>query len=160
MGPPAWLTDPRAFQQAVGTKGPLLGLDPGTRTIGVAISDVDWTLASALETIRRTKLVQDAHTLASIIDREGVCGLVIGLPLNMDGSSGPRAQSVRGFRRSLSEHIALPMLLWDERLSSASAGDKLREGGASRQARERLLDAAAAAEILTDAMRALRALNR
>jgi putative Holliday junction resolvase len=98
---PKELFDANAFVAIAGDKGVLLGLDPGTKTIGVAISDVDRSLASPLTTIRRTKFSQDAAALVDIIAREVVSGLVIGMPFNMDGTAGPRAQSVRAFRRTL-----------------------------------------------------------
>ncbi|MBV6656667.1 MAG: Holliday junction resolvase RuvX [Devosiaceae bacterium] len=139
--------------------GPLLGLDPGTRTLGIALSDQLWTLASPVETLRRGKLLADAARLHDLISQEQVAGIVLGLPLNMDGSAGPRAQSVRGYRRALAEQIDLPMLFWDERLSSAAADETLRDAGASRARREAQRDAAAAAIILTDALPTLRALR-
>jgi putative holliday junction resolvase len=152
MSAPAWLYDPAAFVQAVGAQGPLLGLDPGTRTIGVAISDFRWTLASPFTTIRRAKLAGDAAQLKALIDAERIVGLVIGMPYNMDGSSGPRAQSVRAFRRALGDHIDLPMLFWDERLSSEAAEQTLKDAGRSAVERQARIDAAAAAHILLDAL--------
>jgi putative Holliday junction resolvase len=144
--------DAHAFAEATGGTGALLGLDPGTKTIGVAISDVSWSLASPLTTIHRTKFRNDVGVLIEIIEKEGVRGLVIGMPFNMDGSLGPRAQSVRAFRRGLGEHIDLPMLFWDERLSSEAAADSLRDAGASNRQREATIDAAAAAHILSDCL--------
>ncbi|MFN3169237.1 MAG: Holliday junction resolvase RuvX [Hyphomicrobiales bacterium] len=159
MAAPRELFDAHAFVAIAGDKGVLLGLDPGTKTIGVAISDVDRSLASPLTTIRRTKFSQDAATLADVIAREAVSGLVIGMPFNMDGTAGPRAQSVRAFRRSLAEHIDLPMLFWDERLSSEAAGDALRDAGKTNRQREAMIDAAAAAHILNECLSYLRGLT-
>lgn len=159
MAAPKELFDANAFVAIAGDKGVLLGLDPGTKTIGVAISDVDRSLASPLTTIRRTKFSQDAAALVDIIAREVVSGLVIGMPFNMDGTAGPRAQSVRAFRRTLAEHIDLPMLFWDERLSSEAAGDALREAGKTNRQREAMIDAAAAAHILSDCLDHLRGLT-
>lgn len=162
MAAPEDLYDPAAFVAGLASHSTLpralIGLDPGTRTIGVAISDVDWTLASPVKTIRRTKFTQDVGVLKEILDRESIAGLVVGMPYNMDGSSGPRAQSVRAFRRLLAEHIDLPMLFWDERLSSSQAADTLKAAGRSAREREETIDAAAAAHILSDALPTLRAL--
>lgn len=162
MAAPEDLYDPAAFVAGLASHSTLpralIGLDPGTRTIGVAISDVDWTLASPVKTIRRTKFTQDVGVLKEILDRESIAGLVIGMPYNMDGSSGPRAQSVRAFRRLLAEHIDLPMLFWDERLSSSQAADTLKAAGRSARERQETIDAAAAAHILSDALPTLRAL--
>ena len=159
MSAPADFFDPAVFVTALPDQGALLGLDPGTKTIGVAISDVDRSLASPLITIRRTKFRNDVKALSDIIGRERIVGLVIGMPYNMDGTSGPRAQSVRAFRRSLAEHIDLPMLFWDERLSSAAADDVLRSSGRSNRDREAMIDAAAAAEILSDCLAKLASLT-
>jgi putative Holliday junction resolvase len=156
MAAPEYLYDPAAFVAGLSHRGALLGLDPGTKTIGVAISDVDWTLASPVQTIRRTKFAHDADQLKEIAEREAIAGLVIGMPYNMDGSSGPRAQSVRAFRRLLADHIDLPMLFWDERLSSAQAVDTLKAAGRSSRERQQGIDAAAAAHILLDALPTLR----
>jgi putative Holliday junction resolvase len=156
---PDHLFDAEAFVAAAGGRGALLGLDPGTKTIGVAISDVDWNLASPLFTIQRGKFSRDAQTLRLEAEKEHVVGLVIGMPFNMDGSAGPRAQSVRAFRRMLAEYIDLPMLFWDERLSTAAAEDTLRAVGRSAGERQSSIDAAAAAHILQDCMGHLRGLT-
>ena len=161
MSAPNNLYDPQAFltsiTERVGAIGsrPLMGLDPGTKTIGVALSDTRWTMASPVKTIRRTKLAHDLETLAALAASEAVCGIVIGMPYNMDGSPGPRAQSVRAFRRSLAERIDLPVLFWDERLSTHEAAEALtvRTGQLSRA--QATIDAAAAAHILTECLRAL-----
>lgn len=162
MAAPEDLYDPVAFVAGLASQSTLpralIGLDPGTRTIGVAISDVDWTMASPVKTIRRTKFTQDVGVLKEILTRESIAGLVIGMPYNMDGSSGPRAQSVRAFRRLLAEHVDLPMLFWDERLSSSQAADTLKAAGRSARERQETIDAAAAAHILSDALPTLREL--
>jgi putative Holliday junction resolvase len=155
MAAPDALYDPAAFLDAVGTRTALLGLDPGTKTIGIAISDRDWSLASPLTTLHRGKLRADVATILDLTEREQVCGLVVGMPYNMDGSAGPRAQSVRAFRRSLGEQIDLPMLFWDERLSSAEAAETLKDAGRSARQRQASIDAAAAAHILHDCMQHL-----
>ncbi len=159
MPVPQEFFDTQAFVKATGGAGTLLGLDPGTKTIGVAISDVDWSLASPLTTIRRTKFRNDVGALSDIIGQEDVRGLVIGMPFNMDGTLGPRAQSVRAFRRGLADHIDLPMVFWDERLSSEAAADMMREAGLSNRQREATIDAAAAAQILSDCLPKLRSLT-
>ncbi|WP_407524414.1 Holliday junction resolvase RuvX [Methylobacterium oryzisoli] len=137
-----------AFAERVPGGARLLGLDLGTKTIGLALSDVGWRIASPLETIRRVKFTPDAQALAAIAGRHGVGGLVIGLPLNMDGSEGPRAQSTRAFVRNLSPILPLPVLLWDERLSTAAVTRTLLDADASRARRGELVDKLAAAYIL------------
>ena len=155
MGEPAGLYDPEAFLAALHDEGALLGLDPGTKTIGMAISDVRRTMASPLVTLQRTRFADDVERLSKIIDQEGIVGLVVGMPINMDGTRGPRAQSVRAFRRHLSERINLPILYQDERLSTDAARTQMAETGASKRAQSLGIDAAAAQVILTDALKAL-----
>lgn len=137
----------------------LIGLDPGTKTIGVAVSDGLLTLAQGLETIKRTKFAADAARVAELARINNAFGLVIGLPLNMDGSEGPRAQSVRAFVRNLGAYCDLPVLLWDERLSTVAAERAMIEADVSRKKRAERIDAVAAAFILQgvlDRMRSLR----
>jgi putative Holliday junction resolvase len=136
----------------------LLGLDVGTKTIGLALSDVTRSIATPYETIRRTKFTADAKALAAIVAKEGVGGLVIGLPLNLDGSEGPRAQSTRAFARNLAGHVEVPMAFWDERLSTAAVERHLIEADASRKRRAQVIDRMAAAYILQGALDRLRAL--
>jgi putative Holliday junction resolvase len=126
----------------------LLGLDVGTKTIGLALSDVTRSIATPYETIRRTKFTSDAEILVDIVDKMEVGGLIIGLPINLDGSEGPRAQSTRAFARNLAKHIDLPMTFWDERLSTAAVERHLIEAGASRKRRAEVVDRMAAAYIL------------
>ncbi len=130
----------------------LLGLDLGTKTIGLALSDVERRIATPLETIQRTKFTADAIKLEAVIDRHGVTGLVIGLPLNMDGTEGPRSQSTRSFVRTFGQRRALPVLLWDERLSTAAVTRSLIEADASRKRRAEVVDRMAAAYILQSAL--------
>jgi len=137
----------------------LLGLDLGTKTIGLALSDVTRSIASPYETIRRTKFTADAKALAAIVDKEGVGGLVIGLPINLDGSEGPRAQSTRAFARNLAGHVDVPMAFWDERLSTAAVERHLIEADASRKRRAQVIDRMAAAYILQGALDRLRNLS-
>lgn len=130
----------------------LLGLDVGTKTVGLALSDVTRSIATSYETIKRTKFTADAKAIAAIVAKEGVGGLVIGMPFNLDGSEGPRAQSTRAFARNLSAHVDLPMTFWDERLSTAAVERHLIEADASRKRRAEVIDRMAAAYILQGAL--------
>lgn len=136
----------------------LLGLDVGTKTIGMALSDVTRSIATPFDTIRRTKFTADAKTIGEIIAGHQVAALVIGLPFNLNGSEGPRAQSTRAFARNLGRHIAVPMVFWDERLSTAAVERQLIEADASRQRRAEVIDRMAAAYILQGALDRLRRL--
>lgn len=137
----------------------LLGFDVGTKTIGLALSDVTRAIATPYETLRRTKFTADAKAIAEIVAKQDVGGLVIGLPLNLDGSEGPRAQSTRAFARNLAGHVDLPMAFWDERLSTAAVERHLIEADASRKRRAEVIDRMAAAYILQGALDRLRALR-
>lgn len=130
----------------------LLGLDVGTKTVGLALSDVMRQIATPLETIRRTKFTADAARLLQLATEHGVGGLVIGLPVNLDGTQGPRAQSTRAFTRNLAGLTDLPMAFWDERLSTAAAERVLLEADTSRKRRAELIDKMAAAYILQGAL--------
>jgi putative holliday junction resolvase len=130
----------------------LLGLDLGTKTIGLALSDVMLTIATPLETIRRTKFTQDAEQLLAIADKHHIGGLVLGYPLNMDGSKGPRAQASESFARNLSRLSDLPVALWDERLSTAAVTRTLLEADTSRRRRAEVIDKMAASFILQGAL--------
>ena len=130
----------------------LLGLDVGTKTIGLALSDVMRQIATPLETIRRTKFMADAARLLALAAEHGAGGLVIGLPVNLDGTEGPRAQSTRAFARNLTPLTRLPMAFWDERLSTAAAERALLEADTSRKRRAELIDKMAAAYILQGAL--------
>ncbi|MGA7329082.1 MAG: Holliday junction resolvase RuvX [Rhodomicrobium sp.] len=130
----------------------LLGLDVGSKTIGLALSDVLRQIATPLETIRRTKFKADAERLLELAAKHGVGGLVIGLPINLDGSEGPRAQATRAFARNLAGLTDLPISFWDERLSTAAAERMLIEADASRKRRAELVDKIAAAYILQGAL--------
>ena len=130
----------------------LIGVDLGSKTIGLALSDVERRVASPFETIRRTKFAADAGRLKAIVDTHGVAGLVVGLPLNMDGSEGPRAQSTRAFVRNLERLVPLPVALWDERLTTAAVTRALIEADASRARRAALVDKMAAAFLLQGAL--------
>jgi putative Holliday junction resolvase len=143
-----------AFRTALPRGGRLAGLDVGTKTIGVALCDAGWTIASAAETIRRTKFSADLGALKTLLDRQAVVGVVIGLPLNLDGTDSPRTQSTRAFARNLAP-LALPILLWDERWSTQAVTRALIEADTSRKRRDVLVDKMAAAYILQGAIDAL-----
>jgi putative holliday junction resolvase len=135
----------------------LIGLDPGARTIGVALSDVLLMLASPYGSIRRGKLRANAAEVLAIAQREGAGGLVVGLPLSMDGSYGPAAHSARDWARALSEAAGLPVALWDERLSSSAVNRMLiAEADMTRARRAQVVDRAAAAYMLQSALDATR----
>ena len=134
----------------------LMGLDLGAKTIGIAVSDVARTIATPRETLHRTKLARDVARLRALIAAEGVGGIVVGLPFNMDGSEGPRAQSARDLAARLSAALALPVAFWDERWSTAAADRPLRAAALSRGKRKRAIDRVAAAYILQGALDRLR----
>lgn len=142
------------------TTGALMGLDPGTKTIGVAVSDGLRMTATSLETVKRTKFSKDALRLKEIASDRDIVGVVIGLPLNMDGSEGPRVQSVRAFSRNICEHMGLPVLLWDERLTTVAAERTLLEADLSRKRRAEVIDAVAAQYILQGALDRLAVIAR
>ncbi len=137
---------------AFGARGALIGLDLGEKTIGVAVCDPDRRVATPVETVRRKKFTVDADRLAEICAARMVCGVVIGLPVNMDGSEGPRAQSTRAFARNLKARLDLPIAFWDERLSTAAMDRALIDIDVSRARRRETIDAAAAAFILQGAV--------
>ena len=130
----------------------LAGLDLGTKTIGIAISDLGLRIATPFHTIRRTKFGEDAAELLALCAREKVGGLVLGLPINMNNTEGPRAQATRAFVRSLGALTQIPIVLWDERLSTAAAERALIEADVSRRKRAERIDAAAAGFILQGAL--------
>jgi putative Holliday junction resolvase len=138
------------------SKGRLMGLDIGAKTIGLAISDVERRIASPLETIRRSKFAKDAERLAALAVQFDVQGLVVGLPLNMNGSEGPRAQATRAFMRNFGAGSDLPYVFWDERLSTAAVTRELIAQDASRAKRAEVVDRMAAAYILQGALDRLR----
>jgi putative Holliday junction resolvase len=133
-------------------RGALLGLDLGTKTIGVAASDPDRRLAAGVETIARRAFSADAKRLLALAQERSAAGFVLGLPLNMDGSEGPRAQSARAFARNLAKLTELPIALWDERLSTAAVERELIAADASRRQRAAVIDQHAAAYILQGAL--------
>jgi putative Holliday junction resolvase len=142
------------FREALPAGGRLLGLDVGTKTIGAALCDSDWTIATPAELIHRGKFSADLERLKQLVRGQKVAGLVIGLPLNLDGSESPRTQSTRAFARNV-EQIGLPILLWDERWSTQAVTRALLEADTSRARRAELVDKMAAAYILQGAIDAL-----
>ncbi|HEU0283681.1 MAG TPA: Holliday junction resolvase RuvX [Sphingomicrobium sp.] len=149
---------PSEFAEAV-VRGRLAGLDVGTKTIGLAVCDAGWSFAGPSETIRRTKFTNDLRQLEALVRMQDVKGLVVGLPLNMDGSDSPRTQSVRAFSRNLAP-LELPILLWDERWSTQAVERAMIDADVSRSKRAEKVDALAAAHILQGAIDALANLPR
>jgi len=145
---------PAEFAAAVPDGGKLVGLDVGTKTIGLAICDPGWSFAGPSETIRRTRFSADLQALRAFVEREGVAGMVVGLPLNLDGSDSPRTQSVRAFARNLLA-LGLPILLWDERWSTQAVERAMIDADVSRAKRAEAIDKLAAAHILQGAIDAL-----
>jgi len=139
--------------------GRLAGLDVGTKTIGLAVCDAGWSFAGPSETIRRTKFTNDLKQLEAVVRTQDVKGLVVGLPLNMDGSDSPRTQSVRAFARNLAP-LELPILLWDERWSTQAVERAMIDADVSRSKRAEKVDALAAAHILQGAIDVLANLPR
>jgi putative Holliday junction resolvase len=138
----------------------LFGLDLGTKTIGIAISDVERRIASPLETIRREKFSIDVKKLDALAASHSIYALVMGFPLNMDGSEGPRVQATRAFVRNMSTFMSLPVLYWDERLSTAAVTRTLIEQDASRAKRAQVVDRLAATYILQGALDRMNAILR
>ena len=151
--------DAEAFAAAMPRQGAVAGLDLGTKTVGVAISDVGRRFATPHATIARTRFTDDAAAILALASRRGLVGLVLGLPINMDGSEGPRAQSTRAFARNLANLTPLPLLFWDERLSTAAAERTLIEADTSRKRRGELIDKLAATIILQTALDRMRSLS-
>ncbi|HEY8594321.1 MAG TPA: Holliday junction resolvase RuvX [Devosiaceae bacterium] len=136
-----------------------MGLDLGTKTIGVAVSDGLRMSATPVETIRRTKFTADAERIIALAAQHNIVGIVLGLPLNMDGSEGPRVQSTRAFARNLSGKLALPIAFWDERLSTAAVTRTMLEADLSRARRAEVVDKLAASYILQGVLERLRAIR-
>lgn len=142
--------------EAIPATGKILGLDLGTKTIGVAVSDAMRYSATPLETIKRTKFTQDAERLEQLIASNHVVAIILGLPLNMDGSEGPRVQSTRAFARNLAQRVALPIAFWDERLSTSAVTRMMIEADLRRDRRAEVVDKLAASYILQGALDRLR----
>jgi putative Holliday junction resolvase len=150
------LDNPVDLKQALAPGRRLLGFDLGSKTIGLALSDRTWTIAQPFKTLRRRKFRDDAADLAQLAEHHDVGGFVIGLPVNMDGSEGPRCQSTRQFQKNLSAIIDPPTLFWDERLSTAAVTRTLIEADQSRARRAQVIDKMAAAYILQGLLDAMR----
>ncbi len=150
MTPP--FEDAVEFIAALPAHAPLLGLDLGDKTIGIALCDTLWSIATPRETIKRKKFGVDATALEAIIDDTHAKGLILGLPRNMDGSEGPRCQKTRAFARNFAQRRDLPVLLWDERLSTVAAERALLEADTSRAKRAEVIDHVAAGYILQGAL--------
>jgi putative holliday junction resolvase len=142
------LDNPSGLSEAVPAGMRLMGLDVGTKTIGLALSDTRKVIATPLETIRRRRLRDDMRRLLALVDAHGVGGLVIGLPLTLAGGEGPRTQSVRQFARNLLAHRDLPIVFWDERLSTAAVTREMIAHDMTRRRRAQIVDRVAAAYIL------------
>jgi putative Holliday junction resolvase len=151
MGGALITEDAGEFGAALPAGGVLMGLDLGTRTIGTAFCDAGWSFAGAGKTLPRGKFARDKAALEALVAERGVKGVVIGLPLNMDGTGGPRAQASRAFARNLGP-LGLPVLLWDERWSTASAERAMIDQDMSRARRAERIDSHAAAVILQAAI--------
>ncbi|MGC4253029.1 MAG: Holliday junction resolvase RuvX [Sphingobium sp.] len=153
----ALLTADRAlFREALPQGGRLIGMDVGTKTIGLALCDAGWSIASPAHTVSRGKFSKDKIALAAFMDQQQVKGVVIGLPLNLDGSESPRSQASRAFARNIAD-LGRPILLWDERWSTQAVTRTLLEADASRARRDELVDKLAASYILQGAIDGLMA---
>jgi putative Holliday junction resolvase len=144
--------DLTAFIEGLARGERLLGVDLGTKTIGLALSDVERRIATPLQTIKRVKFTPDVEKMKVLVQRFGVGGFVFGLPLNMDGTEGPRSQATRAFVRNLKPLLPLPVLFWDERLSTLAVTRTLLDADTSRARRGELVDKMAAAYILQGAL--------
>ncbi len=144
--------DPHRYTAGLAPRGRLIGIDAGTKTLGLALSDVTRTIASPLETILRTKFTADARRLMHLCAEHDVQGLVLGLPRNLDGREGPRAQATRAMARNFNKLTLLPILLWDERLTTALAERMLIDADQSRKRRSEVIDKLAATLILQSAL--------
>ena len=149
------LVDMKTLAQALAPAARLIGLDLGEKNIGVALSDSGRKIASPFGTRRRTNFATDSAWLRGVMQEQGAGGLVVGLPLNMNGSEGPSAQSARAFARNFAARSAIPVVLWDERLSTAAVTRTLLEADATRRRRAELVDKMAAAWLLQGALDAL-----
>jgi putative Holliday junction resolvase len=156
ISPGCTTEDPQAFLEAIARPGRLIGIDGGTKTLGLALSDVTRTIASPLETIWRSKFKTDAARLLSLLAEHAVTGMVVGLPRNLDGTEGPRAQGTRALARNLNKLSPLPILLWDERLTTAQAERMLLAADQTRKRRGEVIDKLAATLILQSALDRLR----
>ena len=140
------------FVALLPASGALIGLDLGEKTVGLAVSDLRRSVATPLHTLRRVKFTLDAAAIMELVRNRSAVGVILGLPRNMDGSEGPRAQSTRAFARNLLALLPLPLCFWDERLSTVAAERALLEADTSRKRRREVIDAVAAGYILQGAL--------
>ncbi|MDZ4312167.1 MAG: Holliday junction resolvase RuvX [Cypionkella sp.] len=154
------LTDITEFLAALPANRAICGLDLGDKTIGIAVSDLRRSVSTPIHTVRRTKFTEDAAALLKILTERNIAGIILGLPLNMDGSEGPRVQSTRAFARNLIKLTDLPITFWDERLSTVAAERALIEGDTSRKRRREVIDQVAAGYILQGALDRLSYMGR
>ncbi len=156
---PVMTEDVHIFARAAGQTGALIGIDLGTKTIGLAASDITRLIASPVETLKRTKFKDDVIRLSAICADRGIAGLVLGLPSNMDGSHGPRVQATKAYARNLNAALPhIPILLWDERWTTLEAERLMVSADASRKRRKAVIDQVAATLILQSALDRLRSL--
>lgn len=155
----ATFEDATLFAASLPGNRPLIGIDAGTKTLGLALSDVTRTIASPLDTIRRTKFTTDMALLTRYVEEHNVSGFVLGLPTNLDGSEGPRVQSTRALAANINKILPLPILFWDERLSTVAAERVLLDADASRERRSQVIDKIAATIILQSALDRLQRIN-
>ncbi|MBL4905952.1 MAG: Holliday junction resolvase RuvX [Sneathiella sp.] len=146
------LGNPTHLKHFIALDHRLMGFDPGTKTIGLALSDTRLKVATPFLTIKRKKFKEDAAEIGALIEEKRIGGFVIGFPLNMDGSEGPRCQSIRQFQKNLEGYFDLPTCFWDERLSTVAVTRTLLEADASRKRRSEVVDKMAAAYILQGAL--------
>ena len=158
--PPSRVQSLEEFAAGLPPAGRLMALDVGTKTIGIAISDTTRMVASGLETLQRVKFGVDAEQLALRVATHAIVGVIIGLPINLDGSNGPRVQATKAFASNLGTKLLLPMLLWDERFSTVAAERSLLEADASRKRRKEVIDKVAAVIILQGALERMREMGR
>ena len=149
------LGNPSHLKHFIALNQRLLGFDPGTKTIGLALSDTSLKVATPLTTIKRKKFKDDVAEIGKIIEAHNIGGFIIGLPLNMDGTEGPRCQSCRQLQKNLETHFDLPACFWDERLSTVAVTRTLLDADASRKRRAEVVDKMAAAFILQGALDSL-----
>jgi len=133
-------------------KSRIAGLDVGSKTIGIAISDQSHTIATPREILQRTKFKQDINKITELVEKESICAIIVGFPVNMDGSEGPRCQSTRQFVENITPHVHVPIVLWDERMSTQAADRAMLEADLSRAKRKKNIDKAAASFILQGAL--------
>ena len=146
------LTDVAGFAAELKPNRAICGLDLGDKTIGIAVSDLRRMVATPIHTVRRVKFTLDAAELLAVLTERNICGIILGLPLNMDGSPGPRVQSTQAFARNLEKLTPLPITFWDERLSTVAAERALIEADMSRMRRAQVIDQVAAGYILQGAL--------